>query len=402
MKMSIRSLAKDEKGQALILALILLAVGGLILAPLLAYMRTGLTAGEVCEVKTNELYAADAGAEDAVWKIQNQVDQVEELSNSCGNHTWSYNITDVNGKSVAVTITYVNNTTYHVVSTATGDGSGTQIEAYVTGEIKYGNYADIMNNVITSLGGYTLRPGANITFPEGNEPYTQYPPQLWPPAAYLEEFYSGNVTGATNYTGNTVINLQGNSCPPGPIYINDVQNNSWPSGLGPLYIDGELDIVNSSSDGATLNLTGTLYITGDTQIYGPTAQEPYKLTLDLNGHTIFVASNTSGSHNALEIQKCNIIGPGVIIAVGDIYFAPKAETGEDAPIFIMSVLGTTTLQPNGDFYGAVAGNVTVTLQPGTKLAYPEVGFGGYGLNFPSFLVEIGRVYSIASWEISPL
>jgi hypothetical protein len=393
MKMSIRSLAKDEKGQALILALILLAVGGLILAPLLAYMRTGLTAGEVCEVKTNELYAADAGAEDAVWKIQNQVDQVEELSNSCGNHTWSYNITDVNGKSVAVTITYVNNTTYHVVSTATGDGSGTQIEAYVTGEIKYGNYGDIMNNVITTLGSnYTSMPGANITYPEGNEPYTQYPPELWPPASVLEDFYWEQVQNGTSY--NSPIDLEG-------------VDMTLEAG----YTLGTLSITNSESATPTpiLTLGGTLYITGDT-IIKPTQD----MILDLNGQTIFVESPSLkdvdgkyalyiGAGGSEHEPKLKIKGPGVIIAVGDIYFNPGEQIGgEQNPIFVFSVSGQTQMQPKGDFYGAVAGNVTVTLQPGTKLAYPEVGFGGYGLNFPSVLVEIGRVYSIASWEISPL
>lgn len=77
----------------LILALILLVVGGLIIAPLLGFMSTGLIAGQVFEKKMEGLYAADAGIEDAIWKIMN--DQIP---------TDEYYLT-VNGKEVMVVIT---------------------------------------------------------------------------------------------------------------------------------------------------------------------------------------------------------------------------------------------------------------------------------------------------------
>ena len=43
---------RGERGAAFILVLILLLVGGLIIAPLLAFMGTGLKAGEVFETET--------------------------------------------------------------------------------------------------------------------------------------------------------------------------------------------------------------------------------------------------------------------------------------------------------------------------------------------------------------
>ena len=61
---------ENEKGQALILVLILLLLGGLMIPPLLAYMSTGLKTGQVFERKTEELYAADAGVEDAICQIK--------------------------------------------------------------------------------------------------------------------------------------------------------------------------------------------------------------------------------------------------------------------------------------------------------------------------------------------
>jgi len=70
-KMALNKLIRDEKGQVMILVLILLVVGGLIIAPLLSYMGTGLIVGQVFEKKMDGLYAADAGVEDAIWKIMN-------------------------------------------------------------------------------------------------------------------------------------------------------------------------------------------------------------------------------------------------------------------------------------------------------------------------------------------
>jgi hypothetical protein len=164
--------------------------------------------------------------------------------------------------------------------------------------------------------------------------------------------------------------------------------------LGPLYREGELDIVNSNNNPATLTLTGTVYVTGDTLI-GATQKD---FTLDLNDHTIFVASNTTGAQNALEIGgKCTVEGPGCIVVIGDIYFSPNIEAGMTEPIFIMSVAGETFTQPNGDFYGSIAGNVEVQLQPGSSVNYPEEE-GWY--DDYNFLIGVQQlIYSIYSWEV---
>lgn len=70
LKSLVKRAGRQEKGQAFILVLILLLVGGLIIAPLLAFMGTGLKSGQVFERKTNELYAADSGIEDGIWQIK--------------------------------------------------------------------------------------------------------------------------------------------------------------------------------------------------------------------------------------------------------------------------------------------------------------------------------------------
>ena len=378
-----KRLVRDEKGYIMILALLVLVLVGLISGPVLSYMVSGLRAGYIFETGAAELYAADAGVEDAVLKIQNQVDEVKNLYCGNGNHSWTYpSPLVVNGKSVGVTITGMNNVTYRVESSTSSDSSKTKITAYIIATSIYGDFSGITNNVITSQGDIILKPGTEVTPSTGNHsPQADYG-GAWPTAGELAAWYGEDVEDATHYYSDTTIDLNGLS-----------------RSLGPLYVGGTLTIENSSSTPATLTLNGTIYATGKTQIYGPTSNEPYKLTLDLNGHTIFVSSNITGAQNALEIQKCNMNGSGAIIAVGDIYFAPKVPAGMTDPVFIMSSSGETLVQPNGEFYGSIAGSVDVQLQPGSTLNYPETGFGV--INFPG--CTAGRfIYSIASWEVSRL
>ena len=60
---------RKEAGQVLTLVLILLLFGGLLAAPLLAYMHTAIKSGSDVEGRVLELYAADSGFEDALLKI---------------------------------------------------------------------------------------------------------------------------------------------------------------------------------------------------------------------------------------------------------------------------------------------------------------------------------------------
>jgi len=386
MKTTMKRLIREEQGKVLILVLILLVVGGLVLAPLLGLMSTGLVAGQVYEKKTAELYAADAGVEDAVWKIQNQVDEVKGLTQCY--HSTNYTITDVNGKRVEVTIELVRvwddvPFDYRIVSNATGDGSGTQVEAYITGASKYGDYSGLLGQILTSQGEIDVANNVILDYPEGGEPAENYTAP-WPEPWELEELYWEDVKNTTPYASSSL----------------DVKN--YPAGIGPFYRDGTLQIVNTGTAGLTLQLNGTVYITGDTTI-GGTNQD---FTLDLNGQTIFVSSTSTHSQQAIILGgKCTVKGPGAIIAIGDIEFKPKTQMGEEeggGPVFILSVNGTTTLRPSGEIYGAIAGCVEVEVQQGEepKITYPTGGFADEDLNF---LIGIKKLlYSIDSWKIDPL
>ena len=381
MRIVMNRLIKNESGQAMILALILLLVGGLITAPLLALAGNGVLNGKVYENRTAELYTADAGVEDALWRIQHG-----DVVLCPGNPSYNYTIPDVNGGTVDITITSITDFegvsnltgTYRIVSTATGDVGGTGIEAYVTAANKYGDYGDLLGQVITSQGEITLKPGTEVNPSEGEHAPLEYYGGDWPTAEELIEFYLEEVEDGTHYDSDTVIDIAGV----------DMELES-------ILVEGELEIKNSNNNPATLTLTGTIYVTNDTLI-GSTGKN---FTLDLNGQTIFVASDSADPHKALWIGgKCTVVGSGVIIAIGDMYFEPNTEAGVTDPIFVMSILGTTSVQPGGDFYGAIAGSVEVELQPGTSLNYPESG-GWY--NDLNFLIGVKKlIYSIASWELS--
>ncbi len=64
-----RQIIKGEEGQALPIVLILLVVGGLIIAPTLNHVSTSLNAGRIVEENVKGIYAAEAGVEDVLWKL---------------------------------------------------------------------------------------------------------------------------------------------------------------------------------------------------------------------------------------------------------------------------------------------------------------------------------------------
>ncbi len=108
-KKLLRKLIRTEIGQSLPMVLILMAVGGLIVAPLLSYTSSGLKVGKAYEKMADEFYAADAGIEDGLWQIKyNNLDELftnYERYNYSAEYVYpvSYPV-EVNGLDVDVTI----------------------------------------------------------------------------------------------------------------------------------------------------------------------------------------------------------------------------------------------------------------------------------------------------------
>jgi hypothetical protein len=374
MKKLLRSLARNESGQGvLITVLVLLILGALLIVPLLNLMGTGLQAGRVHEVRTEEYYAADAGVEEAIYWLP----QLAENNGTAGPYAaWvRTSPLDINGKTVNVTIEPVG-IYFKIDSTATSvDGRETIIIAYTGG---------LLSNAITSNGDVDLRPGepkVNVTgdiMLNGELDPSNYQPNdgevfhkltmNWPDADDIN-------TTCWNET-----HVPGSESLPASIDIQDKEI------IGPAYRDGDLEIDNNGDSGATLTLNKSVYVSGNLNFKQPGAQKNY--TINLNNQTIYADGEID-----FPAERCSLVGPGCIIARGTVNFQP-AIVGEEF-ILVMSTENDVWFKPQGAFYGSVAGNVTVDLQAGSTLTWTEPP--------PDlWLVDLLRTacLRILSWEIS--
>ncbi len=89
------NLIKRQDGVALPAVIAMFAVGSLLIVPSMNYVSTNLKVGTMAEEEFKGILAADVGVEDALWKIKN--DTPTEFP-------YSYQITDINGLSVDITI----------------------------------------------------------------------------------------------------------------------------------------------------------------------------------------------------------------------------------------------------------------------------------------------------------
>jgi len=397
MKNIMKGTIRDERGNVLILVLILLVVGGLILTPLLGLMSTGLLAGRVYERKMDDYYAADAGVEDAIWRIQDN-----NLVFDANNSSEPWHLT-VNDRSVDVVVyredldpTCAENLTYRILSLAATNDSGgtasidssTTIDAHLS--VSYLDLSALLDNAIVSNNTIGIKPGnevnGDIWLPDEEDLET--PPHWshngtvkdeddmtidWPTYEQLSTYYLDDMDGA-----------------PDPGASIDVQ---YIQTIVTAYRNGDLAIDNTG-DPATLVLEGTVYVTGNLEFR---QSGSHNYTIDLNGETIFVEGYISFASDHIAIS-----GSGCIIAVDYINFQPSITGGEDDFVLVFSITGEVNFQPSGDFTGCIAGDTHVQLQPGSSISWidPE----GKGLNVPWGAGDMDKLppvtgLSILSWEI---
>ena len=178
MKKIFSSLIKNQSGQGVLaIVLILVFLGSMILGPLLAFMGTGLKVGQMHETKEMELYAADAGVEDAInWLIHGKPTTDGDWGWSEEGEGWKRDIDDINDEvvqNVDVTVeALAKANTYNVTSTARSpDGSTTVLstvwaihiiegtwdpdkqgspyegDVYVDGDVDTGAWVEIIGDV---------------------------------------------------------------------------------------------------------------------------------------------------------------------------------------------------------------------------------------------------------------
>lgn len=370
---------KGQKGQALPIVLVLLVLGGLVIAPTLQHASTSLKGHEVLERKSDELYAADSGIDYALFKMSNGETTINDYQ--------------LNGKTVSVNITDMGDGSYLITSTATTSSSGSSTTIRTGVSASGGSFDYLFDNAITSNGDVDIKGDVvgNVTASGtvgGEENVTgnvtdNVPIDNWPSAEQFISYYEACVDTGTSFTEDNID------------VANDLDN---PPYIESLYRDGPLDITNTDINiGYNVTLNGTVYVTDFQEIqYNLKIGKTKQFTLDLNGQTIFC-------EGAIEVSKCTIIGSGCIIAIGDIFFAPDGDVGsENDFVFIMSIDGTTVLNPSGNFYGSIAGSTIVDLSPNCYLEWNSLGGEG-DLNFPPDVGVVGGSTEdmvLGGWDVS--
>ena len=93
----------EETGMALVVVLVLLVLGSLTMLPVLSHLATAFKTGEMYEEKTNALYTADAGIEDALWRLKYD-SMGPEYSEFDFDTTWYYETDILNGMTANASI----------------------------------------------------------------------------------------------------------------------------------------------------------------------------------------------------------------------------------------------------------------------------------------------------------
>jgi hypothetical protein len=280
---------------------------------------------------------------------------------------------------VEVVVEHIEEPTYKVTATAITDtNSSTSIEAIAT--ILY--FQLIMDNAITSPNDIILQPGSlvdgDVQFNgeldnnggeiTGDEIEDEIKSWEWPTADQVRDFYFEYVEGLAPYADDEI----------------DIKNlASFPS----LYRDGDL-LIKNTGPATTVLMDGVIYVTGDLTFKQPGGGGAY--TIDLTGKTIFVEGNIN-----FPPQFVSIAGPGAIIAKGNIDFQPGIET-EDEYIFLLSVEGFVDFSPQDSFYGSVAGDVEVNLQPNVSLYETDIPDG---LLLPGEDDSLNILAAVHTWKI---
>ncbi len=255
---------KGQSGQALIMALILLALGSLVITPLLMQTATNLKYHDMIQWETLRAYSADSGVAYGLSEVYNNPQEYQEAP-----FDYSY---DINNTTVDIVVSY--NATlgaYKITSTATSPNNrSTTIETYVIIEIGlFGNAfacdgnLSIFQTTLSSLDN----PGEFDIYVNGNVTLTN----------------NALVDGDVISTG--VVTIDGTSAVSGDIIegaevldfpeidaqphrdaalVGGTFNGTYTAGgaLGPKYINGDLDIKGE----ADTVLEGTVYVTGNVTI----------------------------------------------------------------------------------------------------------------------------------------
>jgi hypothetical protein len=185
---------RTEKGEVMLMALVVLTVGALIITPMLHSTYTGVKAASIYRRMTHEQYAADAGVEYAMWQLKNDlpvsasisidnmpvnisVSQLTELPygpviSDTGPQSWrlevASQVVDNHNGTFTDTVTVVNvgPSTIHLIEIGAGLPPGyTYVGSSTTGEITDDDPSDILpdGKIYWTLHLYRMNSGASAS-----------------------------------------------------------------------------------------------------------------------------------------------------------------------------------------------------------------------------------------------
>lgn len=247
-----------ERGAILPLVLVFLALGLLLLTPTLGLGVASLAGTSATETKAKELYAADAGVEDALhWLLHGDPDDQRYVEAAAG--VWQRsNMLSVNDAGVAVSFREVGDDIL-VTSVASTPASATTVDALIEVERAQGG-GNVFENALTTLGGnVTMSGGAKITSD--------------PPSDKAGDVYAAGF-----------LNLSPSAYIEGTVYADSGITMGWSTAIdGDAYTPGAISQPTHSPD----------LISGQNNA-GATSQDPLSLTSDeLNGIVVSTIAATA-------------------------------------------------------------------------------------------------------------
>jgi len=354
MKEMLIKIVRGEKGQALPIALAMLALGSLVITPLLNLTETSLRSGISEEDRMYEHYAANAGISDGLLNILTDDPQLPAAGDN-----WSYGINSTNSRSVNVVIMKMESGDWKITSTATSsNGDNTEINCYAA-------MAGLIPNALSATK-VTIDTGVTIN---GNVQWESPPFKNngtingeiinkainWPDRDDIPPFYLEQLQGAPTHEGHLNLTL-------GPETMGD------PYALGPLYINGNLNIY-ADPNGA-VRLYGNLYVEGQVFI-AP------NITTYMNNFTIFTNSSFTVNQASAAMR-----GYGCIVAKQGITFYSSVSPGNY--LILWSLEAATNVSTASQINGAVYAGGNAWIGNGTiNWAEPPPG-----LMVPPFRLKI--------------
>ena len=322
---------KSESGQTLIIALILLAVGSLLVIPVLQHVFTNLNYNQTIECRTLNDYSADAGLQYAICKIYNDPG-IYTQSPLSANFT-------LNDRTVNVDAAYLGGGLFSINSTASGGGCGsTTIRSFVN--LSHGSFA----YALAAMQDLTMDNTNVDTFPtpdlgadiHANNNLAITGPKKGDRMVYGDATAVGTITGEEYITGTAT---------PGSANI------TFPGTNAELYQtiaqEGGTHEGDLQYSGGDMNYVGPLYITGNLIVDAWTA-------VTLEGPLYILGTIT--------INNGFILGDEHVLCEGDVGIYGGAYVGSELVPVFTSLYGDITGGGDGTIEAVLyAPNGTVTL-----------------------------------------